>query len=105
MSDAAQALARALIEERRAAVAADFDALLRVQEEKRARLSELQSAGANAVDAATQRELAEAARQNIYLIRHLFACVKGYLGATAEPGYTARGEVAPASLNHVRGRL
>jgi len=102
MSDPAQAFARALVEERRAAVAADFDALLRVQEEKRACLSELQAAG---VDLETQRALAEAARENIYLIRHLFACVKGYLGATAEPGYTARGEVAPASMNHVRGRL
>lgn len=102
MSDAAQAFARALIEERRAAVAADFDALLRVQEEKRTLLSELQAAG---VDLQTQRELAEIARENIFLIRHLFACVKGYLGATAEPGYTARGEVAPASMNHVRGRL
>ena len=102
MSDAAQAFARALIEERRAAIAADFDALVRVQEEKRARLSELQAAG---VDLQTQRELGEIARENVYLIRHLFACVKGYLGATAEPGYTARGEVAPASMNHVRGRL
>jgi hypothetical protein len=102
MSDAAQAFARALVEERRAAIAADFDALLRVQDEKRARLSELQAAG---VDVETQRELAAIAHENISLIRHLFACVKGYLGATAEPGYTARGEVATASMNHVRGRL
>jgi hypothetical protein len=102
MPEAAQAFARALAEERRAALQADFDGLLRVQEEKRVRLSELQAEG---LDAQAHRELAEAARENIQLIRHLFACVKGYLGATAEPGYTARGEVAPASLNHVRGRL
>jgi hypothetical protein len=102
MNEAAQAFARALAEERRAALQADFDGLLRVQEEKRTRLSELQVAG---VDAQVHRELADAARQNIQLIRHLFACVKGYLGATAEPGYTARGEVAPASVAHLRGRL
>lgn len=102
MHEAAQAFARALAEERRAALQADFDGLLRVQEEKRARLSELQAAG---VDAQEHRALSEAARENIQLIRHLFACVKGYLGASAEPGYTARGEVAPASMNHVRGRL
>jgi hypothetical protein len=102
MQEAAQAFARALVEERRAAMQADFDGLLRVQDEKRVCLSQLQAAG---IDVATHRELAEAARQNIALIRHLFACVKGYLGADAEPGYTARGEVASASTNHVRGRL
>jgi hypothetical protein len=102
MSDPAQAFARALVEERRAAIAADFDALLRVQDEKRVCLSALQAAG---VDLEIQGALAEAARENIYLIKHLFACVKGYLGATSEPGYTARGEVAPASMNHLRGRL
>jgi hypothetical protein len=102
MHEAAQAFARALVEERRAAVQADFDALVRVQDEKRARLDELRAVE---LSAELHRELAEAARQNVQLIRHLFACVKGYLGATAEPGYTARGEVAPAAVNHVRGRL
>jgi hypothetical protein len=102
MHEAAQAFARALAEERRAALHADFDGLLRVQEEKRARLSELQAVG---LEADVHHQLSEAARENIQLIRHLFACVKGYLGASAEPGYTARGEVAPASMNHVRGRL
>jgi hypothetical protein len=102
MNEAAQAFARCLEEERRAAVQADFDGLLRVQEEKRASLSALQATG---LDAETHRVLTEAARQNIQLIRHLFLVVKGYLGASAEPGYTARGEVAPTSSNHVRGRL
>lgn len=102
MNEAAQAFARALEEERRAAVHADFDGLLRVQDEKRARLSALQSAG---LDAETHRALTEAARQNIALIRHLFSLVKGYLGASAEPGYTARGEVAATAPKHARGRL
>jgi len=102
MHEAAEAFVRALAEERRAALAADFDGLVRVQEEKRVCLSQLREVG---VDAELHRELADASRQNIQLIRHLFACVKGYLGATAEPGYTARGEVASASVNHLRGRL
>ena len=79
MHEAAQAFARALAEERRAALKADFDGLLRVQDEKRALLSELRAAG---VDAELHRELSDAARQNVQLIRHLFACVKGYLGAS-----------------------
>ena len=102
MHEAAQAFARALAEERRAALQADFDALMRVQDEKRALLPALRAAG---IDADLHRELHEAARQNVALIRHLFACVKGYLGAAAEPGYTARGEVAQAASSHVRGRL
>ncbi|HKU40089.1 MAG TPA: hypothetical protein VJR89_18145 [Polyangiales bacterium] len=102
MHEAAQAFARALAEERRAALQADFDGLLRVQEEKRALLPALRAAS---IDADAHRELSEAARQNIALIRHLFLCVKGYLGASAEPGYTARGEVSQAAVHHVRGRL
>lgn len=102
MHEAAQAFAHALAEERRAALHADFDALVRVQEEKRVLLTSLVQAG---LDESLKRELAEAARQNIALIKHLFACVKGYLGAQAEPGYTARGETAPARVHHLRGRL
>jgi hypothetical protein len=102
MHAAAQAFARALAEERRAALHADFDALLRVQDEKRALMPELARAP---LDAELTRELTAAAQQNIALIKHLFACVKGYLGAQAEPGYTARGEAAPVVMNHLRGRL
>lgn len=102
MHEAAQAFARALAEERRAALQADFDGLLRVQEEKRVLMANLRDAS---IEAELARELSLAAAQNVALIRHLVACVKGYLGASAEPGYTARGEVAPAQMNHVRGRL
>jgi glucose-6-phosphate-specific signal transduction histidine kinase len=102
MNEAAQAFARALAEERRAALQADFDALLRVQEEKRALMESLRD---GSIEAEFARELHEVAQQNIALIRHLVSCVKGYLGATAEPGYTARGEAAPTAVNHVRGRL
>jgi len=102
MHDAAEAFSRALAEERRAALQADFDALLRVQEEKRALMPSLREA---AIDPELTKKLGEAARQNVALIRHLVACVKGYLGASAEPGYTARGETAQAALHTVRGKL
>lgn len=99
---AAEAFAQALADERRAALRADFDGLLRVQEEKRALMASLREAPP---DEDVARRLAEAARQNIALIRHLSACVKGYLGAAAEPVYTARGEAATQGSNHLRGRL
>ena len=102
MHAAVEAFARALAEERRAAMQADFDALLRVQEDKRALMPALREAS---MDEALHRELSEAARENIALIRHLFVCVKGYLGAEAEPNYTARGEASPAAANYLRGRL
>lgn len=103
MDDTAiEAFAMALGEERRAAMQADFDGLLRVQEQKRALMPALREA---AMDEDTHRELSEAARENIALIRHLFVCVKGYLGSDAEPNYTSQGESAPAPASFLRGRL
>jgi hypothetical protein len=102
MHAAVQAFAQALAEERRAAMQADFEALVRVQDDKRALLPALREVE---LDAAVHRQLGEAARENVALIRHLFACVKGYLGAQAEPSYTARGEAAPSAPSYLRGRL
>lgn len=102
MDTAVEAFAMALAEERRAAMHADFDALMRVQEQKRALMPALRGAS---MDETTHRELSEAARENIALIRHLFVCVKGYLGSEAEPNYTARGDTAPNQIRYLRGRL
>lgn len=90
MLDAAQAFARALDEEREAAVRADFDTLLRVQEEKRVLLPLLKAVA----DPAVVDELSERARKNLRLLRHLVACVQGALGVTAESTYTAHGHNA-----------
>jgi hypothetical protein len=101
MSEAAQAFARALEAEREAALHADFDALLRIQEEKRALmplLKEQQTPEAAA-------ELAEAARKNILLMRHLLACVRGYLGIDQEPTYTAKGQATSLGPVALRGRI
>jgi hypothetical protein len=101
MHEAAQAFARALEAERDAARHADFDALLRIQDEKLALMPLIKETATPEV----ARELAELARKNIGLMRHLLACVRGHLGLDAEPTYTARGEALTSGHNALRGRL
>ena len=104
MSEAAQAFARALDAERAAALRADFDALLRVQEEKRALLPELKQG----LPADVVADLTERARKNLVLLRTLHSCVQGYLGIE-ESTYTAQGQTAAYSglsaPPSVRGKL
>jgi|ERR1700712_3568305 hypothetical protein len=101
MSEAAQAFARALEAEREAALHADFDALLRIQDEKRALMPLLKEQQTPESAA----ELAEFARRNIVLLRHLLACVRGTLGLDHEPTYTAKGQATGATGVALRGRL
>jgi hypothetical protein len=104
MSDVAEAFARALDVEREAALKADFDALLRVQEEKRTLLPLLKQSA----DEATVLELSERARKNLRLLRQLVTCVQGALGVEPENTYTAYGQNAqraPVTKLTVRGRL
>jgi hypothetical protein len=104
MSEAAQAFARALAEEREAALHADFDTLLRVQEEKRALLPLLQTGLAPELAA----DLQDHARKNLVLLRQLLACVQGVLGIEPESTYTAHGQAAAHGHNaqlSLRGRL
>jgi len=104
MSDVAAAFARALDEERTAALRADFDTLLRVQEEKRALLPVLKATAQEAV----VNDLSERARKNVVLLRQLLSCVQGALGITAEPTYNASGHSAslqPVTQLTVKGRL
>jgi hypothetical protein len=105
MSEAAQAFARALDDERAAALRADFDTLLRVQEEKRALLPELKQGLPPEIVA----DLSERARKNLVLLRTLHACVQGYLGLEEEATYTAQGQAAGYSglsaPPSVRGKL
>jgi len=104
MSEAAEAFARALEVEREAALRADFDVLLRVQDEKRELLPLLKmSAPPEVVD-----ELSERARKNLLLMRQLLQCVQGMLGVGAESGsYTASGQTSmqPGAGPTLRGRL
>jgi hypothetical protein len=105
MSDAVQAFARALSAEREAALRADFDELLRVQDEKRALLPLLKEAA----DPSVVEQLSEQARKNLRLLRHLMACVEGTLGiSAATPTYNASGfsaQRSDAPQLTVRGRL
>ena len=102
MSEAAQAFAQALEEERAAALRADFETLLRVQEDKRALLPLLKATAEEAV----VNELSERARKNILLLRQLLSCVQGALGISAEATYTAHGQsLNPAAQQTVKGRL
>jgi hypothetical protein len=103
MSDAAQAFAEALEVERKAALCADFETLLRVQEQKRELLPSLQSYP----DRALVDELSERARKNVQLMRQLLACVQGMVGATNETAYTASGHnsVQPGALPTLKARL
>ena len=104
MSDAAQAFARALEEERSAALRADFETLLCVEDEKRALLPLLQATAEEAV----VNDLSERARKNIVLLRQLLSCVQGALGISAEPTYNASGHSAslqPVTQLTVKGRL
>jgi hypothetical protein len=105
MSDPAQAFAEALEIERKAALCADFETLLRVQDEKRELLPLLQSHP----DRALVDELSERARKNLQLMRQLLACVQGMVGVTQESAsaYTASGQnsVQPGAQTTVRARL
>jgi hypothetical protein len=101
MHDAAQAFVRALDAEREAATRADFDALLRIQDDKRALMAVLQATTPPDI----ARELATRARQNLALMRHLLACVRGHLGLDAEPTYSARGEALSSNHSALRGRV
>jgi hypothetical protein len=101
MHEAAQAFARVLEAEREAATRADLDALLRIQDEKRELMPLVKAHAAPEV----ARELAEQARANLGLMRHLLACLRGYLSLDAEPTYSARGETLPSVPSALRVRL
>ena len=101
MSDAVQAFKDALETERNAALRADFDTLLSVQEEKRGLLEQVRASATPEMAG----ELAELARKNLGLLRHLLSCVRGYLGLDAEPGYGARGQSIDGPQSSLRGRL
>lgn len=103
MSDVVQAFAEALEIERKAALCADFETLLRVQDQKRELLPLLKECP----DKALVDDLSERARKNLQLMRQLLAAVQGMVGATNESAYTANGQtsIQPGTQTTVRGRL
>lgn len=101
---AAERLARLLEHERVAAIAADIDRLIELQDLKREAVSEVHSDNT----APSEIEvLAAAARNNIVLMRHLVQCLRGF-SLVEENAYGATGErvTATADANgQLRGRL
>jgi hypothetical protein len=93
----------ALLErEREAARRADIDALLQLQEAKRAAVEEIRKS-----DLPRDRlnHLAEKARANIWLLRHLVHCLQGAIGASDGQTYTADGRCSTVPNGISRGSV
>jgi hypothetical protein len=103
MHPAAQAYRDALEREHAAALRADFEALLVVQDEKRALVPSMREATLSDEEVET---LAVQARANIALMRHLVQCLQGAAGVNnAGATYSARGEARLEGGSNVRGVL
>lgn len=101
---AAERLSRLLEHERIAAISADVDALMQIQDLKRDVIDAVH-AGNTPPDEI--EALATAARNNIVLMRHLVQCLRGF-SLVEDNAYGATGErvnaLAPAA-GQLRGRL
>lgn len=101
MDDVIATLDRLLEHERSAALRADVDALVELQESKHSQFARLTQAHA---DDDRMDSLREKATANVQLIRHLVACLNGILmpnGAT----YTAQGRHPSSGYGRSRGHL
>jgi hypothetical protein len=91
--------------ERQAALTADLESLVRLQDDKRALLAEL--AREPLSDEVIER-LHARARANVASMRHLTAILRALLIAgegEGEPGYDDRGSRRPPELRRLRGAL
>jgi len=101
MDDPVATLDRLLDHERSAALRADVDVLVDIQEHKRAALERLTQADADDPRMVLVRSKAAS---NVHLIRHLVSCLNGIL---TPPGvtYTAHGRSPPSAYGRSRGHL
>ena len=88
MNEACAAFEQLLVEERKAALRADVDALAALQEQKRALLDAVKSSPEAARHAP---QLLLNAENNLRLIRQLVSCLRLSLGVEEDPTYTSRG--------------
>ncbi len=99
----AQRLSRLLEHERIAAISADVDRLMQIQDLKREAIGAVnaQNTPPHEIDA-----LATAARNNIVLMRHLVQCLRGF-AMVEDNAYGATGErtAVAAASGQLRGRL
>lgn len=102
-ADAIARLAGLLDAERAAALAADVDQLLAIQAEKQRALSSVLGAHDGAFPASAGR-LADTARENLLLLRHLVSCLRSLVGEE-EPMYSNAGRRSPTVAPKRRGAL
>jgi hypothetical protein len=86
--------------EREAARRADVDTLLELQEAKRAAIEKIDK---STLSRDRLKQLAEKARSNIWLLRHLVQCLQGAVGEDNAATYTAAGERASPAGGFSRG--
>jgi hypothetical protein len=102
-TDAVARLAGLLDAERAAALAADVDQLLAIQAEKQRALSALLGANDGEFPVGAGK-LADVARENLLLLRHLVSCLRSLVGEE-EPTYGSAGQRAPSATPRRRGSL
>jgi hypothetical protein len=102
VTDPAAEFSQLLELEREAALRADVDELAEIQERKRGLLDRV---GRGELKGTVVDDLVTRAQNNIGLIRHLVACLRGCLGAEAEPTYTSKGLRSIAPEGSSRGTL
>ena len=101
--DAVARLAELLDAERAAALDADVDRLLVLQAEKQRAVDAVLAENAGALPAGADR-LADVARENLLLLRHLVTCLRSLVGDDV-PMYGHAGQSAPLAAMRRRGAL
>lgn len=101
--DAVARLAELLDAERAAALAADVDRLLALQAEKQRAVDAVLSEHAGTFPAQAGR-LADVARENLLLLRHLVSCLRSLVGDEV-PTYGQEGRNTPSPLPRRRVAL
>jgi hypothetical protein len=91
-----------LDEERTAARKADLETLLKLQEAKQEVARRIKP---GEVSQRRLLDLADKARSNIWLLRHLVQCLQGAVCADCQTTYTASGERASPTSGFSRGNV
>lgn len=102
MNDALERIANLLVEERAAAIAADLDALERIQHEKRAALDEMERE--EHIDESARSKVIEQARANTRLLRQLADLHRALVDHSVAQTYGARADVRESGVNLPRLR-
>jgi hypothetical protein len=91
-----------LEQERAAARKADLDTLLKLQEAKQEVARRIKPGD---ISQSRLLELADKARSNIWLLRHLVQCLQGAVCANNQTTYTASGERSSPPSSFSRGNV